>query len=173
MTAKGLPIEKYSYRYDETGNLVEVISYDEEGAVLSKNQKKFDEANRLTEELVYDGDGSLVSKKSLKYDEAGNLVESTTFGDGGDMLENIKYKYDEQGRVAEETKFEEGDRIYTKKMTYNSKGDVSELLDDRPSDDIYIKIEFRYDDARRVIEKTVYDRLNEPMKLIKVDYELY
>ncbi len=171
--AEGVPTEKYSYRYDDAGNLVEIIVYDEEGAVLSKNQKKFDNASRLTEELVYDGDGSLMSKKSMKYDDAGNLIESTTFGDGGSMLENIKYKYDENGRVAEETKFEEGDRIYTKKMSYNSKGDISELLDDQPNDDIYIKIDFQYDSARRVTEKTVYDRLNEPIKLIKVNYDLY
>lgn len=101
------------YSYDEAGNLVKVISYDEDGNVLASNyahepedykyfgwrEFSYDEAGNQVKYIEYDKYGVVVISEEYSYDEAGNLVWSIGYDKDGDVVRQREYSYDETGNL--------------------------------------------------------------------------
>ena len=134
---------KYSYKYDEKGNMIEQNSYNDDGSLCFKTKSKYDEKGNKIELIIYYTDGSLCCETTYKYDEKGNKIEQiiyyhengnqsieTTYeyDEKGNMIEKysypskMTYEYDEGGNVIEEDSYEYGD--LSRKCTYKYEFDA-------------------------------------------------
>lgn len=65
--------------YDENGNCVESVFYDENGAVYQSIRQKYDTYNRELERTYFDAAGNQLVRKEVQYDQAGNLISSALY----------------------------------------------------------------------------------------------
>ena len=132
---------KLTYLYDENGNVIEKISYGSDG---SKASFKFDESGNLIEYehyRKYENDISMISieyKLTYKYDEDGNVIEN--FGDQRTYSKRGKvisieenqcertYKYDEKGNMIEKVVYGRGWNGTKKSFKYDENGNVIEVV---------------------------------------------
>ena len=119
---KDKKVETVKYKYDDKGNLIEVIFDDG-----YKFEYEYDENGRKTKEVTTNRDGSKETT-IYKYDDNGNLIE-VIFDDGSKIeceydengretkrvitysdgsKETTIYKYDEKGRIIEKTTYKTG-----------------------------------------------------------------
>jgi len=88
---------KYTYTYNESGNLIKVYQinqYNEESSYTYKYDAK---GNKIESNSKY-------SNNSMKYDVKGNRVEETSYKNGKIDYKLI-YKYDQQGNVIESLRY--------------------------------------------------------------------
>ena len=121
---------KYTYAYDDKGNLIE---WKRKGSlvwslVYKETSTYNDKGNRI-ESKSYKADGTFLYKSTYAYDDKGNLIERKNYkADGSlDTKYVFEYKYDSEGNWIEKIKFQvkseggkkEATRITERKITYH------------------------------------------------------
>lgn len=96
---KGL-YRKWTYKYDQSGNPIEVVTSWTGGSSLNKKViNLYDDKNQVIEVLTYNDKGVQKVHESRKYDQSGNLLESISM----DLLKvketktEYQYEYDKFG----------------------------------------------------------------------------
>jgi len=101
-------IKKTSCKYDNNGNNIEVINYNDDGSISEKTTYKYDIKNNLIEFV-----SSSYSKSTYSYDSIGNITEEKSYATMGYSLNEVKsYKYNTMGNLIQ-------------KVFYNSSGEIS------------------------------------------------
>lgn len=98
----------YSYRYNNNGNLIELIEYNSDGKLNVKETIKYDEKMNKKSHLVSRpdfGGGGTQYVYSYKYDNRGNKIECEEQWNEGRSSERDTYQYDKNGRLIEEKQF--------------------------------------------------------------------
>lgn len=94
--------------YNENGDIIKVVYYDENGAVISElgYEYEYDENGKLIKYACYTADGVLVEVKEFTYDEDGNIKSEIGSSVEGSRWE---YGYDEDGcRITEVFEYADG-----------------------------------------------------------------
>lgn len=82
------------YVYDEKGNQIEFLVYQEDGSLSSRIEKRYDEAGNETERSFYRGDGTLYSRCVSEYDETGRVLKRSDYGENEELESIYEYIYD-------------------------------------------------------------------------------
>jgi hypothetical protein len=85
---------KYSYKYDDKGQLIERTAYRGNGKLLFKYNFKYDDNGNKTEWTQTASDSTLIGKVVYKYDNKNNLTEETEYGKDGSVKTNYSYEYE-------------------------------------------------------------------------------
>ena len=99
-------IEKY--KYDVKDNNIEYASYNSRGNLEYRYVYIYDERNNLKELSVYDGNDALDRNESYKYDKDYHIIENITSNNDNSVTGKISKKYDKKGNVVEETELAGG-----------------------------------------------------------------
>lgn len=132
---KGLVMEKRRYTY-EKGKLIQVISYDEKGAVGEKQVNSYDANNRLRVETYYVAENA-VGKTIYKYAGAGNVSEVAFFLNTGARAvasigpclgaHRVVYSYDGKGNLIKIVAYEpNGKSKKSWEHVFNPKGELAQ-----------------------------------------------
>lgn len=94
----GVVQEKALYTYDDEGNNIELMFYDANGLIISKWRNIYDKKGNRTEDALYDWDGSLLKKHIYTYDVQGNMIGVSYYQSGVLVTEETyTYEYDVHG----------------------------------------------------------------------------
>lgn len=129
---EGSSVEKkrrpwYSTTYNNEGNLLEKVSYDQTGAISEKLIHTYDAQGRNTgyEEYsaIMDKSLSIPRRHLYKLDDEGRKVEYIVFESDGSVGTRFVYKYDASGNLIEDSWFAHTGLLGGKSVyTFNEKG---------------------------------------------------
>jgi len=87
----------YLEKFDLDGNIIEHISYSEDGSEFRRTTHEYDADNNLVEKVRY-FNGELKEKKKYLFDIVGNKIEENIFWNKKRVVLN-KFEYDENGNL--------------------------------------------------------------------------
>jgi len=118
-----------SYRYDETGHLVEKIYGDDSGWTEKREVYSFDK-DRLTSAREYDDEDKMVGETTVDYDEEGKIEESSEWPAGEQGGRKVTV-YNEKGLIDVIKQYSEsGNLIARFKYTYDEKDLVTDITEE-------------------------------------------
>lgn len=97
-------VKSYSSKFDEHGNLIEMISYENNkisSTIRLKN--KYNSKGLLVELAYFDETGKPTGKFSYGYDDNANMILDTMYNAQGEMTTKGYHKYDKNNFLIEET----------------------------------------------------------------------
>ena len=152
-----MPI-KSTYKYDDRGKLIEEKSYYEEGDFISKYTYKYDEKGKQIESNSYNDVGKLENKMTTKYDAKGNIIELIWYNGDGSFSSKTTNKYDEKGNQIELIRYNGVGKLERKTTTnYDEKGNQIELIRYNGVGSLNSKNTCKYDDKGNLVEENEYD----------------
>ncbi len=159
-------------KYDEKGNVIEVINYKSNGQVSSKLQYKYDKYNNKTEYLKFEKkdkpDIELTYKQSFIYDEKG--IKKIENGFDGITPYKIIYNYLPDGRTKDITKYASDNSIIEKwESTYNNNIQTINILKLGKNLD-YILIR-KLDSKGNILDETRKDPKGKEVKRIVTEFD--
>lgn len=89
----GKTYKKTTWKYDNDGDEIEQVEYDEKGNVTKKTTYAYNKNKDKLYEVIYDGKGALIKKIAYGYDTKGLKISKTTYGPGDVVLKVVKYTY--------------------------------------------------------------------------------
>lgn len=189
--------QKMIYNYD--GDLlVESISYKPDGSMNMRMEYKYNQNKQLTEMTTYspggqvnikvvnhyDADGNIV--EAIGYDALGNEITKTTYGysaTGLDMVktginaapvQRTKKSFNRNGQLTEEIQYDsKGNEISKTQQTYDENGNLIEIINSVPYSDMRTRTVIKYNENGNLAEQISYNKLDEPVKVIRCEYEYY
>jgi len=152
--AKDVIIDKISYQYDASRNLVSSVFTDATNAVVWKTMMVY-EAGKLKEESEFDKDNKLSGKTIYKY--SGSTTDESYYDANGKLLSKTITKSNDANKLAEEAQyFEDGSLDVKKVYTYNDKGLLSQIETFDSTETSTGKSVYKYDDKGFISEVQVY-----------------
>ena len=142
--------------YDEDGNGVENISYDEHGNIKEKTKYEYDSNGKNIEETDYDKDDKIVRQVEIKYDAAGREAKWECYDEHGRCSIQRIYTRDEHGRLIQYDEYHDG---YTTKEEYerDENGNTIKSVHYDSDGNITKIYEYEYDEMGREIKCVRYD----------------
>ena len=111
--------EKYTYKYDAKGNLIEECSYINSDKPEKKIQFKYNAQGELTEYVKKYADDELIDKRTWKYDKQGNRTEFVRFKKDGISLSSMEEtEYDSLHHIKSKQSYIDADKKPTTKTIY-------------------------------------------------------
>ena len=147
-------------KYNDKGLVIEIVTYDSSGSVLSTETFEYDDKDKLIKETLkgfyYSEGGDFEIEKipidkirtyNYKY-ENGNLTEESS--SDGEMK-----KYDSQGRIAEEKRWDNTDYFYS----YDSNNNLIKKIQIYHTNSVLERTEiiYKYDENNNLVEQTTSD----------------
>ena len=161
-------VENYTYGFDERGNEIEFIKYDEEGNIWKKEIKKYNEKDRLLyskETKILGEDETYIEENSYSYNDKGFLIEEKSYEedpDTGISHRRELYKYNNDQKLIENSYYSNDSLKRQVLYWYDNKGNLLRklfYLDNKP----YTDTKFEYNHIGNLIKKTE--------NYIKTDYK--
>jgi hypothetical protein len=137
------------YTYSAQGDMTE-IRYMKN--VLLQEKRVFAKDGVTTTVTVYNRTGTLTSRVVLIYDSRGNLVEESIYGINKDPLEKKTYNYDEKRKLKEEARYRLNKITVRNSYSYNSSGALTEITEEAPGTQKFVKKSLNYDSFGNLIE---------------------
>lgn len=156
-------IKEYSYNNEK--NELQIIQFDEENEVESKEYLKFNSENLLIEKQVFDYDNILIEQIVNKYDNNKNIIYSKEFYKYDDIKTESKYEYNFSNKLTSFTKYNSKNQIIEQiKFTYNTNDKIIEqkhlgkmTIKFSYDEELQQKIEERYDTQGMIVYKAIFD----------------
>lgn len=133
------------YNYDEDGNCIESITYNQDKTIKDYGKFHYDKNGNIQDEMFYDSADKLISKYTYTSDKNGNIIEQLEFNQDGELEVSHSSKYNSSSLETEHITcfYENGNRMFTKQtFEYNSNGKITKST--------------LYDDAKNVIGRWLY-----------------
>jgi hypothetical protein len=140
---------KNQYAYNQMGNMTE-IRYLKNNVLQEK--RVFVKDGVTTTVSVFNRTGVLTSKLILIYDSRDNLVEESVYGVSPNPLEKKTYNYDDKKKLKEESKFRMNKMTVRNTYNYNSTGALTEITEEAPGAQKFIKKSLSYDPKGNLLE---------------------
>lgn len=148
--------KKHIYKYDPSGNLIELATYDEDMRLAKKTILRYDAEGNAIEESRFYSSGAAYSRRFFKYDTNGNRIEELDINGNPQH----KCKYDSWGNRVEIESYDGIGRIEKRyEYEYNANGDVIRLsLYNGYNNELQGEASYSYvyDSAGNRIEKSKY-----------------
>lgn len=150
-------VGKLTYKYDERGYLIEMLTQGEHIMAPSKWVYKNDKHGYEIEMNAYFKDGSLSYKSTSKYDTKGNMVERN-WNEGKETSKQI-CTYDTENNLIERNEYYNGSEISSLQTTYkyDDRGNAIEFLAVNANVHFYTRETYEYDAKGNKIVITSYD----------------
>lgn len=164
---------KCENEYDEKGNLVACVCYNEYGDFIFRKEWKYDESGNMVEYAYSERESEAPRKEEgWKYDEKGNQIEHVEYGTNAmyDENGNISYVsvitnrsellYDNNGNQIECIHYDsDGNIRFSEEWKYDENGNRAEYARYHSDGDIFLRREWKYDydENGNPIEITEYD----------------
>jgi len=159
--------EKYNYA---DGHLVEVISRSPDNTIYVRLVFRYDAEDQLIETTGYNAQGEIITRRNYEVGSGG--LNKQIMGEKGELL--TTKKYNPNGNLTEEITYNsDGKTSFRTTQTYDEKGKLKEVLSDMPTVNVKTRTVFKYDDYGNCIEQVSYNKLDEPVKVIRIVYEFY
>lgn len=173
ITLGGTVTMNLEYIYDSTGRLIESSSELPAGPMRLRMVYEYDEEGQLISVITYDTVlGTILMRTEINYDADG--WEVITYDAGGNVIERTRNINDSTGNIGEVVHYDSQDRIISKTTnTYDDVGNLVETVSSIPAADMQTRVTSTYDVDGNVIEAVSYNKLDEPVKVIKYAYEHY
>lgn len=136
---------KKIYKYDSKGNISEETNYVNDGSMGNRNAYVYDEIGNISEELHYAHDDSFVSKKVYKYAPEGYVAEEAVYDSRSKLLRKMEVAYDAKGNKTVVHYGGEGSATDKEVFTYDTKGNISEILFYKPDGSLDGKSTYSYE----------------------------
>jgi hypothetical protein len=148
----------YIYIYDPTGKILnEEHLYFDDGILSEKYIFRYNSSGQIIEKNNYDSDGDFLSRDNYEYNSNENLVIKYYENNSGRSLSSIS-KYDSNGDEIEYKYYDSEEELWGKVICkYDSKGDKLEQNSYNSDGCLNHKEEFKYDSNRNMIEHMYYD----------------
>ena len=180
------PGEKIITKFNEDKDPVEIITYNDEGGIETRQLMTYARPNKVKKEEMYDADGELIKKVVNHYDDNGELIgqemETTdeeqipyqvvkidksdqeevvsTYDNEGNLIMKNTQKLNDQEKVEEQITetFTGGHQVRVQKMEYNDQGRLALrlVLDGRGN--LLRKHEWVYNEEGFIVEE--YEFMN-------------
>ncbi len=153
---------KTSYnKYDQTGNVLELITYKLRDTAALETFK-YDEEGKRTDYVKKKG-VKIAYQKASRYSDNGLLIQETGF-DGTSDFQN-DYTYGVDGKLERITYMREG--MMNEKRIFKHEGDITNITVYNHSDNITSYLTLRHDENGNVVQEMVYsaDRVLSEKKL--------
>lgn len=86
---------KKSYElFDERGNTIEEINYDDDGKIKEHTTSEYNELNKKVRETSFTPDGKIESVTTYTYDHEGNRIDKTVTDKNGAIKSKKLYRYE-------------------------------------------------------------------------------
>ena len=99
---------KYTFEYDAKGQVTKTCQYTKDANTLDNcTAYKYDKSGNIVELEVFKSNGDLKRKQVIKYDNKGNEINVRNFDENGNFVDerNYKYQYDEKGNWVERIEY--------------------------------------------------------------------
>ena len=93
--------EKSIYRFDAKGNIIEEVSYDQNGDLLYRYVILYTNFNKPAELIEYSGNGTVYERWVYKYNSSNQNSEVLQFNSSNELFRKYKNLYDEFGNQKE------------------------------------------------------------------------
>lgn len=85
--------DRREYSYDEDGNIVSMILYDEDNKMESREETDYDQDGNILCIKSYDENGNIESREEYSYDENGRATSTQTYDSDNKITERTEYDY--------------------------------------------------------------------------------
>ena len=146
--------------YDENGNEIQRIIYNDEGDITSQMDCTYDDYGVLVKYTLHDSDGILEDI----YDEDGNVVKETSYGNDGNLEYWGEANYNSAGDVTKSVVYySDGSIRRVEEHTYDSKGNLTKVYvhDEEQEIDDWTEMTYVYDENDNETEVITYDSSGE------------
>ena len=121
------------YEYDHKGNLTEHLGYSADGDLGSRWIYKYDKDDNNTEKIWHCPDGRVRCRIYTRYDQKGRMIKEGRYDESGALTSNYVYKYNRNNMIEKC-----GWTLWPSEMELEK---------------LYLKINYRYDPAGKLIEE--------------------
>jgi len=155
---------KFTYEYDDKGNLIVLIVYRGKTKLEIEHKTKYsyNSSNIQTEEIEYDDKNRMSSVRKFQYDDNGNLIEEKWYDSKG-LNSIVTSEYDNNGNTTTR-KVIYPDASKGTSVTYNFKYDKynNEIYEEALSTDkpTFHKYSYEYDNQGNWIKRIEIDENN-------------
>lgn len=109
--------EETEYKYDSSGNLVELKSFDVDGKLEYRFTYKVNAAGQQIEENIFGKDDILKSRSAHTYDKNGNNVETKVYDSLAKLTRIWRHTYDSKKNLTENSHYGPDDKLIKKSTT--------------------------------------------------------
>ncbi|MBU1679503.1 MAG: RHS repeat protein [Bacteroidetes bacterium] len=161
------------YKYDERNHPVEIISSNaDDNQTIIRSVNNYDSEGNIQEMITYDPFGSVIGKMNYLYDSNGQIIQKSAAK--GEKVQRKTQSYDNLGNVVEETFYDEEGRIINKVIyKFNENGNIIEDSNEIPYANMKTRKTHRYNNDGMLIETVNYNKYDEPVKILRLEYEFY
>ena len=162
------------YAYDMTsGLLLESSSSVLGGRMMLRTVYDYDEEGRIVSAIGYDSvQGTNIIKTEINYSPDG--WEVINYGPDGNIVEKTVNVNDSYGNIGEVIRYDAQNRIVSKATnTYDDEGNLLEAVSTMPAANLKTRVTSKYDADGNVMEAVSYNKLDEPVKMLKYEYERF
>jgi hypothetical protein len=164
-------------KYNDSGYLVEYITYGPSGNLLSKSICSYDDSGKFIGESRYKSDGSLMVKTTRKYDDKGNIAEESSFDASGTLFLKVVNRFDYQGvnRKVKDSYNEFGILFLKANYKFDENGNETEIKEFDSHHGLKFAITFDYDsyDSKGNWLHRTTSKNNEPASFTERQLEYY
>jgi|GEM_PF-1097215 len=153
--------QRVNFRYNEQGDLVERIHrMGDTTEFIFTWKHKYDAQGRKTEETSFDQQGKLISQWIRVYDEQGRLSDEAMFVRKLPEYQSWQFRDDEDGLKMHDARFlAYGPRHFYFNWSERLFLEYLNPFSLSPSEDVFQRYKFFYDDQGRVSRNELYDQL--------------
>lgn len=165
----GVPQGGIKTIYNEFGNQVELLTYDENQKIVSTWKYTYDEENNLLESNFSD---DMVSRKtSYAYKDENQRISSREYVNDK-LVKETTYVYDDVGNVIEsKASFMESNGKSKSVYVYDDKGHLRETNIYDEKDELQLKQLYTYNEAGQEIQQSIFTGDNAPSYKRKSTYD--
>lgn len=156
--------------YDEAGNLLQEITYNQEKEIVHTYKYSYDAQNHITEELLLDEEGLISEKKQLVWGEDGlKLKEMLFYSD--DAFDTTTFEYNNNKLlVAKITVDEENELEKTEIFDYNGENLTKHIIKDSDNK-ITFEETYIYNEKNQLNESKAIDKVDNSVNIYKYSYD--
>ena len=161
------------YSYDGAGHVVGSSTFMPNGLANMRSEYTYDTDERIAMVVFIDqSEGRVMIQSEFNYDADG--WETVSYGPDDEVIEKTRNNYDSSGNIARVIRYDSQHRVISDvSYTYDSEGRVLETVSALPSADMKTRTTSTYDDQGNVVEQVTYNKLDEPVKVLKYEYEYF
>ncbi len=145
--------EKVEYAYDAEGNMTVLVRYNPDGSVEMRVEYEYDTSGNLIAEtgIHSDPEGEWISSTVCGYDRAGNLISRKAYAEG--MFQGgTEYAYDGNGNLILQITTDGNGTVTSRhENTFDSAGSPLSETSFKADGTVSSKKEYAYDEAGRLI----------------------
>lgn len=149
---------KYLYRFNQRGDVVERVEYDNNNMPSHRCLYTYDSENRMVEAAWYKNDTLMTWKALYAYDDKGRMIEEAGYNSDGSKLDFTLYTYDAMGRKTEAACYSgEGVLQLVSFLQYDENGLLKEDARYYGDGKLGYKYAYNYNESNCLVEIEEYD----------------